>query len=283
MIIKDKYLRLVNTISKIYDEREANNIVSIIFEDAFGVDKLSGELFPSEYDHLFALIEKRLLQNEPFQYILEEADFYGLKFKVNKSVLIPRQETEELVYFVENAVSKNEKMKILDIGTGSGCIAISLAKELVNAKVYGVDVSKEALVLAKKNAILNDVDVAFQIIDILDDDSLDKIQEFGPFDVIVSNPPYIPHYEASLMRSNVLDFEPKLALFVENDNTLIFYKRISKLGTSQLKNQGILAFEINEFLGDDVRNILLSYGYKNVEIIKDMQQKDRIVKGVWNG
>ncbi len=281
MTSKDKYLTLVQSILKIYDAREAKNIVSIIFEDAFEIDNINDELFPDKYDNLFASIQKRLLQNEPFQYILEEADFYGLKFKVNQSVLIPRQETEELVYFIENFISKNENPKILDIGTGSGCIAITLAKELKQATVYGVDVSEDALVLAKENAILNDVDVDFQIVDILDNDSIHKIAKFGLLDVIVSNPPYIPQYEASLMRSNVLDFEPKLALFVDNENPLIFYDRISKLGSTQLKNQGLLAFEINEFLGNDVRDIMLSYGYDKVEIIKDMQQKDRMVKGTW--
>ncbi len=281
MTVRDKFNELVETISSIYDFREANNIVSIIFEDAFGINLISQDNFPEKHLSKWDEYKRRLLTHEPFQYILEEADFYGLKFKVNPSVLIPRPETEELVYWVEQWASTSKSIQILEIGTGSGCIAITLAKQLSNAKVTAIDVSENALSVAMENAKLNDVDVLFSKLDILDDDRVTQFFDNKNYHLIASNPPYIPKKESTLMRKNVLDFEPSLALFVENHNPLIFYQKITKLGTKILEKNGILIFEINENLGDDIYKMMEDYGYKNIEIIQDIHQKNRMVKGEW--
>ena len=278
MTIRNKYDELVAAIQPIYDLREAQNIVAIVFEDAFGLKDISNDVFPVVFEDAYLHYKQRLCSHEPFQYILGEADFYGLKLKVNPSVLIPRQETEELVFWIENAVSKGA-VSILDIGTGSGCIAIALAKALPKAKVVAVDVSDDALKTARENAILNQVNISFSKLDILNDSATEKLMEMGKFDIIVSNPPYIPTHETHLMRKNVLDFEPNLALFVEDDNPLIFYKKIAELGTQILKDAGILIFEINENLAKDVQNVMKNNAYQSIEIIKDIHQKDRIVKG----
>jgi release factor glutamine methyltransferase len=217
----------------------------------------------------------RLKNYEPIQYIIGDTEFYGLVFKVNPSVLIPRPETEELVDWIIKDCEDDKKINILDIGTGSGCIAISLAKNLPNAKVFALDVSNEALKTANQNAINNGVEVEFIEADILSYNSLD-IQ----FDLIVSNPPYVRELEKQMMSANVLDHEPHLALFVEDDDALLFYRKITDVAADILKPNGQLFFEINESLGESTKQLLDNSNYKNIELKKDIFEKDRMIKAV---
>ena len=221
-----------------------------------------------------SLIANRLKQittdlktNKPIQYILGKTDFYGLKLKVNEHTLIPRPETEELVDWV----LKQEFSSALDIGTGSGCIPIALAKH-TNASIMTIDVSENALEVAKENAILNTVKVKFILQDILHSESLPKV------DLIVSNPPYVLDNEKVKMQKNVLDFEPDLALFVANNNPLIFYKKIAQLAFESLNENGKLFFEINEQFGADTIAMLTEIGFVNIALKKDINDKDRMVK-----
>jgi release factor glutamine methyltransferase len=221
-----------------------------------------------------SLIANRLKQittdlktNKPIQYILGKTDFYGLKLKVNEHTLIPRAETEELVDWV----LKQEFSSALDIGTGSGCIPIALAKH-TNASIMAIDVSENALEVAKENAILNTVKVKFILQDILHSESLPKV------DLIVSNPPYVLDNEKVKMQKNVLDFEPDLALFVANNNPLIFYKKIAQLAFESLNENGKLFFEINEQFGADTIAMLTEIGFVDIELKKDINDKDRMVK-----
>ena len=207
-----------------------------------------------------------LKQEQPIQYVIGETEFYGLPFTVNKNVLIPRPETEELVEWIISKQQKvnNKQLNILDIGTGSGCIAISLAKNLPSAKVYALDVSKEALQVAKHNAILNEVRVEFLNDDILNFNK--SIFENLEFDIVVSNPPYVREQEKALMKTNVLNNEPHLALFVKDNNPLQFYEAITTFSVVNLKKGGMLFFEINEYLGDDMIHLLSSNGFSEIEL-----------------
>jgi release factor glutamine methyltransferase len=226
---------------------------------------------------------KRLKKHEPIQYIIGTTEFYGLPFKVTESTLIPRPETEELVQWVTDvATSKSENFTILDIGTGSGCIAISLAKSRPNAIVYAIDVSKKALTIAKTNAKLNEVNVEFVELDILNWQNEPGNAEFEnlKFDVIVSNPPYVRQMEKVHMSANVLRHEPGLALYVEDDEPLIFYKTIAKFATAYLKDNGHLFFEINQYLGLEMVEFLEDSNFKNVALKKDISGNDRMVSAI---
>ena len=230
-----------------------------------------------KYDKFQVAIE-RLKNYEPIQYITGETEFYGLPFLVDNNVLIPRPETEELVSFVRDTVTSSAVEKsftILDIGTGSGCVAISLAKNLSNAKCYALDVSAEALKIAKKNAELNEVDIDFIEADILNAENMD-----AKFDIIVSNPPYVRQLEKSEIKKNVLDNEPHLALFVEDDDALQFYKAICEFTVDNLKENGLLFFEINEYLGNEMKALLEAFKFKEIEVCKDIFGKDRMIKGL---
>lgn len=218
-------------------------------------------------------ILNRLLNEEPLQYILGETYFFDLTFKVNKNVLIPRPETEELVYWICSHFNKNEELKILDIGTGSGCIAISLAKYFKKAKVTAIDYSKEALTTANENAILNNVTVTFIQEDILTLTSLEN-----SFDIIVSNPPYVRLKEKQNMKKNVLEFEPAIALFVPNDDALIFYDKIASLAKKSLSKSGLLFFEINQYLGNQTLKKLEDKGFTARQLKKDIFGNDRMIK-----
>ncbi len=226
----------------------------------------------NDYDKFQGAIE-RLKTYEPIQYITGETEFYSLTFKVNNNVLIPRSETEELVDWVLNSVDKNSNIKILDIGTGSGCIAISIAKNLSNAKVYALDVSPETLIVAKENAELNNVQLKFIEGDIL---KIHNIED--NFDIIVSNPPYVRQSEKTEMKSNVLDNEPHIALFVDDEDALQFYKAICQFSIDNLTKNGLLFFEINEYLGDEMKKLLKAYNFKEIELKQDLFGKDRMIK-----
>ncbi len=226
---------------------------------------------------------QRLKEEEPIQYILGETEFYGLPFRVNENTLIPRTETEELVDFIKNDVTSSaveKSISILDIGTGSGCIAISLAKNVPNAKVYALDVSAKAIEKAKENAALNNVEVEFIEADILNEKSWGLNFLSLKFDIIVSNPPYVRNLEKQEMKPNVLQNEPHLALFVEDDNPLQFYEAITKFALDNLKPKGELYFEINEYLGKEMIALLEGNNFEDIELKQDIFRKDRMLKGV---
>lgn len=230
----------------------------------------------SESDLLyFRSIVKRLQNNEPFQYIVGQTEFFGLEMKCDARALIPRPETEELVEWVlEVATPENT---LIDFCTGSGCIALALKNQLAKATVYGTDVSKEALELSKENASSLNLDVSFIQHDALSDQLPSTLTEQS-IDIIVSNPPYIPELDKQEMQANVLDFEPHLALFVENDNALIFYKAIALHSARLLKKNGLLFFEIHERLAMETKEAIEALGFVDVEIRKDLQGKDRMIK-----
>ncbi len=220
-------------------------------------------------------ILEQLKQEIPVQYLLGKTSFYGLDFEVNENVLIPRPETEELVeWILESQKSKveSQNIRILDIGTGSGCIAISLAKNIPNAAVFGIDVSAKALATAKKNAERNAVEVTFINQNILETEDLRQ-----QFDIIVSNPPYVRNLEKEEIKKNVLDNEPHLALFVEDNDALIFYKKIAELAQKNLSENGQLYFEINQYLGKETVDLLEKMNFKNIELRKDIYGNDRMI------
>jgi release factor glutamine methyltransferase len=234
----------------------------------------------SDADKAYFLdILTQLKTSKPIQYILGETDFYGRTFRVNPAVLIPRQETEELVKWVINSVSIVNP-SILDIGTGSGCIAISLKLEFPEADVVALDISADALALAKENATLHKAAVRFIEMDVL---LMQPTDLASTFDVVVSNPPYIALGEKDRMKANVLSNEPHLALFVSDNNPLIFYERITSTATDLLNPNGFLFFEINERFGKEVQELLVKKGFKHVELRKDLGGKDRMVKAQWLG
>lgn len=219
----------------------------------------------------------RLQQHEPIQYILGETNFYGLTFKVNPSVLIPRPETEELVERVI-ADYTEKAINVLDIGTGSGCIAISLARHLKQATVAALDISPEALEVARQNAVCNQVSVSFQEIDILSVPQTTSFLADKKFNCIVSNPPYVMNKEKEVMEQNVLAYEPHLALFVPDEDPLLFYRTIARFGQAALLAGGHLYFEINAQCGQQTVDMLQQEGYKNIELIQDLSGNDRITK-----
>ena len=247
-----------------------------------------------------------MAQGEPVQYVLGEADFCGLTLKVKPGVLIPRPETEELVAWVEENVKANSNLlpltsnlspfKLLDIGTGSGCIAVALAKKLKEAEVEAWDVSDDALEIARENAKRNGVQVKTSKVDVLDINANSNSQlstlncQLSPltshlspltsYNIIVSNPPYICEEEKAEMERNVLEHEPRLALFVPDDDPLLFYRRIAELGLSLLKEKGLLFFEINRRFGEEVVKMLQEKGYREVELRQDMFGNDRMVKAI---
>ena len=227
-----------------------------------------------DQNHLSQLREviQRLQKEEPIQYILGDTEFYGLPFIVTPATLVPRPETEELVDWILKEVSKQRHIEILDIGTGSGCIAISLKSNLPLAEVTAYDLSNEALEVANQNAINNKVDVLLEQLDILEASELNQ-----KFDCIVSNPPYVRVQEQSQIKANVLDYEPHQALFVADDDALIFYKKIGELALNHLTNQGLLFFEINQYLGKQTKTLLETIGFNKVTLKKDLQGNDRMI------
>jgi release factor glutamine methyltransferase len=260
----------------IYDEAEAKAISEWLVEHFYGLSRndllLNIEIKQTANIDLDNLIA-RLNAAEPIQYITGEAFFYGLKFKVSEAVLIPRPETEELVELILKHAKSVINPTILDIGTGSGCIAVSLAKKYPDAIVSAWDISEAALEIAKKNAVLNQVKVNFEKVDIL------NVNQKQLYDIVVSNPPYISQSEAMDMRANVLNHEPHLALFVENDNPLVFYKAIAAFCKTNLKSGGRFFVEINEALGKETAEVFQNEGCVAIEIIKDMYGKERFVMG----
>ena len=263
----------------IYDEQEIDSFFYIILEKLHGLKRIDLALNPEtvmDGNHLkqWKNIVYNLKIQKPIQYILGETEFYGLRFEVNENTLIPRPETEELVELivVESRRSKVKSLKILDIGTGSGCIAVSLAANITNAEVFAIDVSEKALATAKKNAEINNVKVNFLLKNILETDDLKQ-----QFDIIVSNPPYVRNLEKSEIKPNVLEYEPHLALFVEDTDALLFYRKIAQLAKKNLNLNGKLYFEINQYLGKETVGLLENLNFKNIKLIKDIYQNDRMI------
>ena len=220
----------------------------------------------------FEMVIERLLNYEPIQYILGSTFFFGSDFIVDKQVLIPRPETEELISWILEQVDTNQPIKILDVGTGSGCIAISLAKQLPRAEVYAMDISSGALSIAKQNAEANGVVVQFIEASVLEWENQDLL-----FDVIVSNPPYVRESEKEMMSPNVLNHEPRLALFVENNNPLLFYKAILEMSKKNLTIEGLIFFEINEYLAEETKSLFLSTFFEGVQLKADIFSKKRML------
>ncbi len=272
----------------IYKKEEIDSFFFILTEAFYKVTRLKLAMEPKyvvQNNEPILKALKLLKQETPIQYILGETEFFGMPFKVNKHTLIPRPETEELVDWIlkQKRTTKNQQqIRILDIGTGSGCIAISLAKQLPNAIVFALDVSTEALKIARQNAELNCVEVQFIEADILNtEDRIQKTKDLK-FDIIVSNPPYVRELEKQLMKPNVLNNEPHLALFVENTNPLVFYKEIVHLAINKLTKNGMLFFEINEHLSDEMMQLFEVNQFKNIELKQDVFKKNRMIKGVKN-
>ena len=286
-LVKDIRNYYCNQLCSIYEKDEANAMILILLEHYFKIDRVKMALEPqlrlSESEMLtFHFAVKDLLKNKPIQYIIGETEFCDLKFKVNENVLIPRPETSELVMKIANrqqSMVNGQQSKVksqkstLDIGTGSGCIAISLAKLLPQSKVYALDISEKALEVAQENAINNKVDVTFIHDDIL---SL-KNKIDTKFDIIVSNPPYVRELEKAEMRDNVLNWEPHNALFVSDNNPLIFYRTILGFAKTHLKENGEVWFEINEYLGKEMKELCNEMGFSQVEVFNDFREKERIL------
>jgi len=265
-------------LQNIYPVNEIDSFYHILTESELNLSRVdkaldSERLIKQASELFFRKALKELASEKPVQHIINKTEFYGLDFTVNKDVLIPRPETEELVAWVIQEANDRKKLKILDIGTGSGCIAIALAKNLTTAKVTAIDFSESALKTAKQNAKDNNVAVDFIQQDILKTDVLPDT-----YDIIISNPPYIRELEKVEIQKNVLSFEPHSALFVSDDNPLLFYKKIATLATKHLSENGILFFEINQYLGKETLEMLKTTGFKKNELRKDIFENDRMTK-----
>lgn len=277
MLASKAYSSLATSLLAYYDASEANTIALIVLE------KITGNRQKSFYSSIHLKDDQiqnldtytaALLNKTPVQYVLQEAWFYNLLFFVDNSVLIPRTETEELISWAINTIENNTNITILDIGTGSGCIAIALKKYLPAATVYAIDKSSKALEVATKNAAIHQTKIDFQLIDFLDETTW---QQLSLVDIIISNPPYIKHIEANSMAIHVKEFEPALALFVPDNDPLIFYKKIADFAKTHLKQNGNIFVEINQQLGKETIGIFEDSGFSCV-LRKDINSNERMIK-----
>ena len=286
MSMEEVYKKLLFQLSSIYNNREAGNIANIVMEHVTGnnkTDRIIHKTVALTNEQLLSIeiFTQQLLLHTPLQYVLNEAWFAGIKFFVNENVLIPRPETEELVEWIYTDVQQNSnaasnKLKVLEIGAGSGCIPIALYKKMKESFITSLDVSEAALDVARKNALTNDAEINFIQFDFLEEA---QWKTLPVFDLIVSNPPYIKTSESSMMHQNVLDFEPHLALFVPDNDALLFYRKIALFGKDHLQKNGSVYVEINEALGNDTADLFISNNY-TVELKKDLQGKDRMLKAI---
>ena len=274
MTLQDFKLKMISELSSIYEMDELNSVFNLLSEDYLKIPRskilLADEIDLNESNqNLFSSALERLKTHEPIQYVLGKTTFMNLEFKVNSSVLIPRPETEELVRLMlkEDLDGK----EVLDIGTGSGCIAISLTKNLHNAKVSALDISKDALEVALENAELNNVNIEFIHADIF------EYQSDKKYDVIVSNPPYVLESEKMLMKQNVLNYEPEIALFVDDNNALKYYESVIKFSLNNLNSQGQIFFETNENYKDELNKLAQNYEYNLIEFKLDINDKNRFL------
>jgi release factor glutamine methyltransferase len=287
--------QVARSLGEIYEEGEAKNIADLLMEHITSYSK--GERLVRKDDELTTLQEQelseklqRLMKHEPLQYVLNKSWFYGMELYVNASVLIPRPETEELVEWIVNdfkasgldvfsrntsAADETTLLKILDVGTGSGCIALALKKTMPRAEVWGCDVSEDALNVARRNGSGLDIRVDFQGLNFLD---ANQQKQLPTVNILVSNPPYIPFRDKDQMHRNVVEHEPHLALFVPDEDPLVFYRALAHFGKHRLYENGTIYLEIHEDLGQDIEQLFKEEGYRSVELKKDMQGKTRMVK-----
>jgi release factor glutamine methyltransferase len=268
----------IQELKDLYNANEVLSFFHLLLASIVGLSRMDLALNPKvnldiEQKKSFDKALEQLKKEQPIQYIIGKTAFYALDFKVNEYTLIPRPETEELVSWILESIEKNQKNTLIDIGTGSGCIAIALAKNLEKTQVTALDFSAEALQIAKENAKLNDVSIDFIQQDILTLDTLDK-----KYTIIVSNPPYVKEDEKPMMAKNVLVYEPSSALFVSNENPLLFYRKIADLAKEKLSKKGLLFFEINQYLAQETIVMLKEKGFKTVELKKDIFGNDRMLK-----
>lgn len=281
MKIRDYRTYFIQELTPVYDASEAESFFYLLLENQKQLKRIDLALAPeltfSDAELLGWNAQLEQLKAEiPIQYIIGSTSFYGLDFNVNANVLIPRPETEELVEWIikENPTTENANgLKILDIGTGSGCIAIALAKNLPNAQIFALDVSEKALAVAENNALKNKVAVTFLHQNILE--TADLMQSF---EIIVSNPPYVRNIEKQEIKKNVLEHEPHLALFVADDDALVFYKKIALLAIKNGTANGQLFFEINQYLGPETMALLEKLDFKNIQLRKDIYGNDRMIR-----
>lgn len=276
MQIKRYRSHFIETLTPLYGADEAESFFYLVMENKHQMKRIDLALQPdlvfSENDLVtWETIIYQLQQQIPIQYILGTTSFYGLEFFVNENVLIPRPETEELVEWMLSEPF-NSPVKILDIGTGSGCIAIALAKNLPNAEIFAIDISEPALITAKRNAQLHKTNVTFIQKNILETEDLAQ-----QFDSIVSNPPYVRNLEKAEIKKNVLEHEPHIALFVNDEDPLLFYRKIAVLARKNLKENGQLFFEINQYLGKETVALLEELGFKNIVLKQDIYGNDRMI------
>ena len=277
MKLREYRTYFIEKLTPLYDSMEAESFFAITLEELKGWRRSDLAMNPdaelsSEEIEKWNAVVTQLETQKPIQYIFGKAHFYGLEFEVNENTLIPRPETEELVEWIIGDSQYMGQINLLDIGTGSGCIAVSLAKNLTDASVSAIDVSEGALATAKRNAEHNDAKVNFILQDILAAETLPQT-----YDVIVSNPPYVRNLEKKEIKENVLQYEPHLALFVDDNDALIFYRKIALLAKGQLSANGRLYFEINQYLGPETVQMLEDFGFTNVVLKKDIYGNDRMV------
>ena len=292
MLLKQYKVHFFDALKNIQDEQEIESFFFILTEYLHNLKRVDVALNPNfelsdEEVEKWNTILVELQQEKPIQYITGEAWFYGLRFEVNENTLIPRPETEELVEFILKETSNFQlpasSLNILDIGTGTGCIPISLKANLPQANFSAIDVSEQALEVARRNAVSNKVEINFIQTNILEVEDLSQLQTPNfqlptSFDIIVSNPPYVRNLEKQEIKKNVLDYEPHLALFVEDTDALLFYRKIAQLALKNLAPNGLLFFEINQYLGKETVELLENLGFKNIELKKDIYGNDRMVK-----
>ncbi|RLD30394.1 MAG: peptide chain release factor N(5)-glutamine methyltransferase [Bacteroidetes bacterium] len=280
MKIKDLKSVFTTQLSEVYPSEEIESFFTILSEYFLNYTRLetvlnTDESLSEEIIENFENAISRLKRQEPIQYICGKTEFYSLPFKVDEHTLIPRPETEELVQWIIDDMNNEcrESQTLLDIGTGSGCISIALARNLKDLKVSALDFSPEALEMAHKNSVLNGVKVIFFELDILNTQKLPQ-----QYDIIVSNPPYVRELEKTHMGSNVLKYEPKSALLVADKDPLLYYRKIARLAYQHLARNGRLYFEINEYLSDELKELLETEGFASIEVRKDIFGKDRMIK-----
>ena len=267
-----------NSLSGIYDDSEIRNISFLLLEKLTGFSRTQlltnkSTIFSFEQQQQLAVFVEKLKKNVPIQYVLGETEFYGLRFAVDESVLIPRPETEELVEWIKNDCKNADSLRVLDIGTGSGCIAVAQKHELPFAEITAFDISENALETARKNAEQNNLFVDFKHVDILRENRFSQ-----KWDIIVSNPPYIPEKERMNLQKNVRENEPSLALFVPDEKPLLFYEKIAQFAQNHLTDDGKLYFEIHFTIGESVVDLLKNLNFTNIELRKDLSGNDRMIK-----
>ena len=284
MILRDATAALAAVLTALYPAHEAQTIAALVFQQLLYLDGLpfrmaAREAVAPEVLAQIPALQARLLAHEPVQYVLGTAHFAGMELAVTPATLIPRPETEELVQLIEREQAGRPGRRVLDVGTGSGCLALALARVLPGAEVLAVDISAEALAVARRNAEVWAPAVQFQQVDILQ--GMPAGLAPGTLDVLVSNPPYVRESERADMRENVLAWEPATALFVPDNDPLLFYRRLAEIGAQLLAADGVAYLEINEALGAETAALFSAQGFAEVRVVADMFGKPRMVRAAW--